>query len=210
MEKYRCLIVEDQRMPRKLFEQYISLSENFEVEQTFEDAENAVVYCLNNKPDLILMDVVTKGGCNGLTAAEKIKQNHPDIRMIIVTSMPELSWIARAKEIGVDSFWYKDVSDEQILSLMERTMAGEKIYPANPPTVKFGKIDSDELTKREKEVLRQMVMGCTNQEIADTLFLSVPAVKKHIQSMLDKTGYKNRTELAVMARGIGLIIANEG
>lgn len=209
MEKYKVLIVEDQMMPRKLFEQYVSLSKNFEVEKTFEDADNAAIYCLRNTPDLILMDVMTKGGCNGLAAAEKIKKNHPEIKIIIVTSMPEMTWIERAKEIGVDSFWYKDVSEEPIISLMERTMAGEKVYPGSAPKVIFGKIDSTQLTDREQEVLRQMVIGSTNQEIADQLYISVPAVKKHIQNMLEKTGFKNRTELAVMARGIGLIIVTE-
>jgi len=209
MEKYKVLIVEDQMMPRKLFEQYISLSKNFEVEKIFEDADNAVIYCLRNTPDLILMDVMTKGGCNGLVAAEKIKKNHPEIKIIIVTSMPEMTWIEQAKEIGVDSFWYKDVSEEPIISLMERTMVGEKIYPGSAPKVSFGKIDSTQLTDREQEVLRQMVIGSTNQEIADQLYISVPAVKKHIQNMLEKTGFKNRTELAVMARGVGLIIVTE-
>lgn len=209
MEKYRVLIVEDQMMPRRLFEQYISLSKNFEVEKTFEDADNAALYCLRNQPDLILMDVMTKGGCNGLLAAEKIKQSNPDVKIIIVTSMPEISWIEKAKKIGVDSFWYKDVSEEPILSLMERTMAGEKIYPDSAPKVMFGNIDSHQLTEREQEVLRQMVVGATNQEIADKLFLSVPTVKKHIQNMLEKTGFRNRTELAVMARGVGLVIENE-
>lgn len=209
MDKYKVVIVEDQTMPRKLFEQYVSLSKSFEVAQTFEDADNAVIYCLRNKPDLILMDVMTKGGCNGLVAAEKIKKSNPDIRIIIVTSMPEISWIEKAKEIGVDSFWYKDVSEDPIISLMEKTMEGQKIYPDSTPNVTFGNIDSSKLTDREQDVLRQMVIGSTNQEIADKLFISVPAVKKHIQSMLDKTGFKNRTELAVMARGVGLIIVNE-
>lgn len=209
MKKYKVLIVEDQMMPQKLFEQYISFSKNFEVEKIFEDADNAVIYCLRNKPDLILMDVMTKGGCNGLVAAEKIKKSNPDIKIIIVTSMPEISWIEKAKEIGVDSFWYKDASEEPIISFMEKTMEGECVYPDTTPTVVFGNIDSSKLTDREQDVLRQMVVGATNQEIADKLFISVPAVKKHIQSMLDKTGFKNRTELAVMARGVGLIIVNK-
>lgn len=209
MKKYKVLIVEDQMMPQKLFEQYISFSKNFEVEKIFEDADNAVIYCLRNKPDLILMDVMTKGGCNGLVAAEKIKKSNPDIKIIIVTSMPEISWIEKAKEIGVDSFWYKDVSEEPIISFMEKTMEGECVYPDTTPTVVFGNIDSSKLTDREQDVLRQMVVGATNQEIADKLFISVPAVKKHIQNMLDKTGFKNRTELAVMARGVGLIIVNK-
>lgn len=209
MEKYKVVIVEDQMMPRKLFEQYINLSKNFEVVEMFEDAAMAEIYCLRNTPDLILMDVMTRGGCNGLTVSGKIKKEKPEIKIIIVTSMPEISWLEQARTFGVDSFWYKDVSEEPIITLMERTMAGEHIYPDSTPDVALGNINSRDLTEREMDVLREMTMGATNQEIADKLFLSVPAVKKHIQSMLDKTGLKNRTELAVLARGVGLIIVNE-
>jgi len=208
-KKYKVVIVEDQMMPRRLFEQYISMSQDFEVMECFDDANLAEIYCLNNAPDLILMDVMTKGGCNGISAAEKIKKYNPDIKIIVVTSMPEVSWIEKAKIIGVESFWYKDVSEEPIISLMEKTMKGEHIYPDTTPEIMLGNISSKELTDREEEVLRELTRGATNQEISDKLYMSVPAVKKHIQSMLDKTGYKNRTELAVMARGIGLIIENQ-
>jgi len=209
MGKYKVVIVEDQMMPRKLFEQFVQLSEQFETMEVFDDADMAEIYCLRNTPDLILMDVMTRGGCNGLTVAKRIKATKPEIKIIIVTSMPEISWIKTAKEAGIDSFWYKDVSEEPIISMMERTMAGERIYPENTPNIQFGNTFSNNLTEREEEILRKLAIGATNNEIADQLFISVPTVKKYIQGMLDKTGFKNRTELAVRARGMGLIILNE-
>ena len=105
--KYKVMIVEDQTMPRELFELRIQASERFEVALSIDNAALADVYCLRFPVDLILMDVVTRGGESGLDAAERIKRTFPQMKIIIVTSMPECSYLSRAREIGVESFWYK-------------------------------------------------------------------------------------------------------
>ena len=89
---------------------------------------------------------------------------------------------------------------------MDRTMAGERIYPDSTPSLKLGNVPSEKFTDREIEVLRLVVAGETDAVIAEKLFLSVRTVKQHIQSMRDKTGFRNRTELAVRARESGLVI----
>ena len=68
-------------------------------------------------------------GSNGLDAAARNKKNRPDVRIIAVTSMPEVSWMKKAREIGIESFWYKEVSKETILDVMDRTMKGESSIP---------------------------------------------------------------------------------
>ena len=148
------------------------------------------------------MDIVTRNGESGLDAAARIKRAFPRIRIIIVTSMPECSYLSRAREIGVESFWYKEEQHESLLDVMERTMNGESVYPDATPEL----ASSYEFTERELEVLREMTGGDTNQEIADRLHLSVATVKTHILNMLEKTGFRNRTELAVRARESGLVI----
>lgn len=205
-KKYKVMVVEDQIMPRQLFEWLINSSENYELAISIDNAATADIYCLNQHIDLILMDVITKKGASGLEAAERIKQKHPHIKIIIVTSMPECSWMDRAKRIGVESFWYKEVNEESIVTLMDKTMAGESIYPETIPQVELGLASGMDFSKRELEVLREMTGGYTNSEIADHLFMSLSSVKTHIQSMLDKTGFHNRTELAVKARESGLVI----
>ena len=127
--KYKVMIVEDQTMPRELFELRIQASEHFEVALSVDNAALADVYCLRFPVDLILMDVVTRGGESGLDAAARIKRAFPQIKIIIVTSMPECSYLSRAREIGVESFWYKEEQRESLLDVMERTMAGESVYP---------------------------------------------------------------------------------
>ena len=143
---------------------------------------------------------------NGLEAAEKIKKNHPEIKIIIITSQPEFSFIERAKNIGVDSFWYKNANAEEVISVLDRTVAGENIYPDSTPELKLGNTSSSELTERELEVLRELTGGEPDAVIAEKLHMSLRTVKAHIQSMREKTGFRNRTELAVRAREIGLVI----
>ena len=144
----------------------------------------------------------------GLDAAERIKRAFPQIKIIIVTSMPECSYLSRARKIGVESFWYKEEQRESLLEVMERTMAGESVYPEATPELQLGLASSYEFTDRELEILREMTGGDTNQEIAERLHLSVATVKTHIFNMLEKTGFRNRTELAVRARESGLVILN--
>ena len=123
--------------------------------------------------------------------------------------MPEVSYLDRAREIGVESFWYKEVGDEPLLSVMDRTMEGESVYPDRTPEMQFGNISSYEFTERELEILRELTSGDTNEEIADRLFISKNTVKDYVTKMLIKTGFRSRTELAVKARELGLVVREE-
>ena len=205
----RVLIVEDAPMDRQLLELYVKQSGQYELVPSVESAAFVEFCCRTTRVDLILMDVCTSLYANGIDAAEKIKQSFPQTKIIIITGQPECSFIERAKKAGVDSFWYKTETAESILHVMERTMAGENIYPESTPPLQFGYITSDELTARELEVLREVVAGESDAAIAEKLYMSLRTVKCHIQSMRDKTGFRNRTELAVRARDCGLIIVDK-
>ena len=206
---YRVLIVEDQDIPRELFKIYIDSSESFEHLLSISNASAAISVCQNEKVDLILMDVMTELDHSGLDAAEEIKKRFPAIRIIIVTSMPEYSWISRARRIGVDSFWYKDGQKNSLLDVMERTMNGEKIYPDQTPLIRIGLATNREFTERELDVLKELTTGDTNAEIAARLFISVATVKSHIQHLMEKTGFKTRTELVSEARRLGIVIKDK-
>lgn len=200
------LIVEDDRMASKLLEMFLQDSKIYKVAATVESASMAELFCSKGMCDLILMDVCTSMNASGLDAAEKIKAAYPEIKIIIITSQPEISFIERAKSIGVDSFWYKSPVESELLSIMDRTVAGEHIYPEMTPTLKMGCALSIEFTDRELDVLRELITGDTNKEIADRLNMSQYTVRDYIQSMLEKTGFRSRTELAVKARESGLVI----
>ena len=200
------LIVEDDPMARKLLEIYINDSKEYKLSQSIESAAMAELYCRRNPIDLILMDVCTAMDANGLDAAAKIKKSCPHIKIIIVTSQPEFSFIERARKAGVESFWYKSASAEEIIEVMNRTMTGDSVYPDTTPSLRLGEALNVDFTEKELLVLREVVDGEADADIAEKLGMSVRTVKAHIQNMRDKTGFRNRTELAVRVRESGLVI----
>ncbi|MDO4621395.1 MAG: response regulator transcription factor [Eubacteriales bacterium] len=203
---YKVLIVEDQEMPRQLFEIFIKSSDAFQHAGSIANASLALSVCRRTPIDLILMDVMTELGHDGLEAAAEIKKAFPKIKVIIVTSMPEYSWLERARKAGVDSFWYKDGNKQDILQVMERTMAGERIYPDETPLVHIGNSNNHEFTDRELDILRELITGDSNKEIGENLNISANTVKYHVQNLLDKTGFRTRTELAAEARSLGIVV----
>ena len=204
--KVRVMIVDDQMLSRRFFELLIAGSERYETVLSIESAFAADVYLMKTEVNLILMDVLMDDGSNGLDAAKQIKSAFPDVKIIIVTSMPEYSWMQHAREIGVDSFWYKDDEKADLLDVMDRTMAGESVYPENAPPAMLGNARRDDFTERELDILREIASGKSNNEIASSLFISLNTVKTYVRALLQKTGYSNRTELAVHARVVGIAL----
>ncbi len=207
--KYSVMIVEDQQMPKTLFSHYINSSKNFYLQVAIENASIADIVCTKMPIDLILMDVVTENGESGLVAAEKIKKKFPNIKIIIVTSMPECSYIKRAKKIGVEGFWYKEINEQPILSIMEKVMNGEIVYPKQLQQVKVGLALSNEFTEKELIILRLILGGYSNVEIAKKLGVSPGVIKNHVANMLLKTGFRSRTQLAVRSRETGFVILDK-
>ena len=160
-------------------------------------AEMALAQCARHSVDLVLMDVCTKGSRDGIDVAAEIKARYPETKVIIITSMVEESYLKRAKAAGAESFWYKDVSPESLLEVMDRTMAGESLYPDRTPETRLGQVSSTQLTPREIEVLRLVCEGLEYEEIAAELGISSRTVKRFVSSLLEKTGYSNRTRLAI-------------
>ena len=140
---------------------------------------------------------------------EKIKKKFPNIKIIIVTSMPECSYIKRAKKIGVEGFWYKEINEQPILSIMEKVINGEIVYPEHLQPVKVGLALSNEFTEKELIILRLILGGYSNVEIAQKLGVSPGVIKNHVANMLLKTGFRSRTQLAVRARETGLVILDK-
>ena len=203
---YRVLVVDDQTIPKQLFESFIASSDRYVLAASVSTARYADSYCAAGQVDLVLMDVVLNDGSNGLDTAERIKKSYPEIKIIVVTSMPDSLFLSRAREIGVDSFWYKEAQAVPMLEIMDRTMAGEHVFPDRPPRTQLGLAGSDEFTERELEVLRLLSEGLTDREIAEKLFLSVTTVRFHVNNLLGKTGLSTRTELAVRAVRSGIAV----
>ena len=113
----------------------------------------------------------------------------------MMTSMPEHSFIRKAKDSRCDSFWYKEQGDISLTEICDRTMNGEFVWPDDSPTVMIGLARSDEFTERELDVIRALAAGYRYEEIAETLYMSLNTVKYHIKNILQKTGFRSTIQL---------------
>lgn len=206
---YKVVVADDYRISRTFFEMMVQSNDDYRLEASFAGAMDAAEYCLRHPIDLVIMDILMRTGVDGLTAVQHIKKARPETKIILATSTAEALWEDNARMIGVESFWYKEYSGEPLTEVMDRTMAGESVYPKNPVDVSLGNVKRFNLTERDLDVLRELTHGYTNEEIADKLEISVNTVRTHIRNMLTKTGFKNRLSLVVNAATLGIVVNDE-
>lgn len=202
----RVLIVEDQKMAQENMEAIVQSSEDYILAGTISNAADAELVCMHKPVDLILMDVCTAYDESGIEACAIIKKKHPKIKVIIVTSMAEHTFIEKAKGANADSFWYKDASHNELIDMMERTMKGEHIFPDKTPEVRLGLSSSYELTNAEFEVLRALMQSTGDEDAAKMLGCTKANIRWHVGKILEKTGYRTRTELLIAVAQKNLII----
>ena len=154
-------------MSRDCMSGYIKSSDRYQLAAHTQNAGMAEILCMQNKIDLILMDVCTANNEDGIEATAAIKRHFPNIKVIIVTGMTTIDLIDRARAANADSFWYKEIEGDELLDVMDRTMNGEHIYPDKTPLVHFGNMPH----------------------------MSLPTVRYHVTQLLQKTGYDNRVQL---------------
>jgi len=145
------------------------------------------------------MDVQTENRENGLSAAAQVKKEHPQIKIVIATSLLDAEVLRQAKLLGTDSLWYKDGSQEKLMEIVRRTLAGEHIFPDAPPVTQIGTAKNSEFTEAEMRVLRCLVQGMSYATTAETLGVDARTVKFHVRNMLQKTDFENKLQLAVAA-----------
>ncbi len=205
-DRIRVVVADDQNISRGFFEMYVRAAIRYELLAGLRTAVDAAAYVDTHETDLLILDVMMQDGMDGLTAAEAIKRKHPEIRIILTTSASETSWEEKARAIGIESFWYKEYDSHSLIEIMDRTMNGESVYPGDVPRVPFGAVTRADLTDRELDVLRELTGSLTNEEIAEQLNISVNTVKRHIQNIMEKTGFESRLDLAMNAKALGLVV----
>ncbi len=201
----RVMIVEDQPMIRSLLESYFPVEGGHQIVASIPGAKQAVEICRVTPVELVLMDVQTQNRENGLIAVRKIKAVHPQIKIIVVTSLVDNAVLEQAKSAGADSLWYKDSAESRLMEIVRQTMAGEHIFPDAPPPVRIGMAKSTEFTKTELKVLRYLLRGLSYPRIASEMGIEMSTVKFHVTNMLQKTGLENKLQLALAVSEVKMI-----
>jgi len=197
----KIVIVEDEVMLKDSLEYVLNNQEGMKVIGVTDDASSAPQLCRELKPDLVLMDVITKE-TNGIVFAAQIIKEMPQIKIVIMTAYPEITFIDEARKAGAHSFLYKSSGKEHLFYVIRSTMRGIGYYPGptdKPPSV-------DQLTEREIAVVRFIHQGIARSEMIKELGISEMTLKKEINSILNKTGFDSILEFALYAAVNNLIL----
>ena len=200
------VIVEDNLYIQNHFASILSADESFNVAGTYRDAFEAEKACLEQRIDLVLMDVQTLHNHSGLAAGERIKAACPKTKVIIVTSLVDPEVLAKAKRSCADSLWYKDHGDDDIMAVIRRTLDGERIFPDTSPSVEMKGMHSADITPRQLEILRRFVIGMTYDEIAAEMKLTRNGVRWNLDQIVEKGGFRDKHELLAAAIENKLIV----
>ena len=202
----KILIVEDQTLLRDALANVINGQEDMQVVGFTANADEALDLCRKTASDLALIDVVTQDKANGIAAAAEIRRELPAVKIVIMTALPEITFVDAARKAGAHSFIYKDAGSSHLLYVIRSTMEGHGVYPG-PGDKSFAK---DRFTDAEIALIHYVCMGKSRKELAEALAVPEGSVKELIAGILGKTGFDNIMQFSVYAVAHGLIIPDHG
>lgn len=208
------VIIEDYKLTRMGLKSSLEEFDGIKVIGESEDAENGLIIVDKMKPDIILMDLGLPG-MNGIEATARIKQDHPEIKVIILTSHERDEEVLASLGSGAQAYCLKDIEPAALVNVIREVSKGAcwldpviaqvalKLFP-KPESIRLSSANQlqdgrSQLTERELEVLRLLVKGKSNTEIAKDLIVSVHTAKAHVCSILQKLCVDDRVQAAVKA-----------
>jgi DNA-binding NarL/FixJ family response regulator len=207
----RVLVADDHQVVRSGLK---SMFADTEVEVAAEVAtgKEALEAATDGQLNLVLLDVRMPDG-DGLNVLGRLKLDHPDLAVLMLSTYDNPTYVARAVALGAAGYVLKDAPRDVLLDAVRRSAAGENIWTREELRRVTGALATPRLaanvevplTQRESEVLRQLALGLTNKEIALALHISYETVKEHVQHILRKVGVTDRTQAAVWAVRKGLV-----
>ena len=199
----KIVLADDDSLIRESFKIILSYDEHMEVMNAFGDGMDAIEYCSKEKVDIALLDV-RMPRVNGIQATREIVKRS-DTKVIILTTFDEDEYIGEAMKCGAKGYILKSSASSMILDTIKDIYLEDLMYKSinwSDRDVFIEKIfqNKEELlnfTRKEKEIVKEIASGLTNKEIAKKLFISEGAVKRYINSILNKTGFARRIQIAM-------------
>lgn len=209
----RVVVVDDNQLLRAGLVTVLGSDEEVDVVGEAADGPAGVKLALEQRPDVVLMDVEMPGG-DGITATERLGREAPSVRVLILTMFDLDDYVLEALRAGASGFLLKTTEPHALIEAVKACARGEtRLGPSviarlvdtyvNRPTVPAPGLD--DLTDRELDVLRSMAKGLSNAEIAGELYLAEATVKTHVARILTKLGVRDRVQAVVVAYRSGLM-----
>jgi two-component system NarL family response regulator len=203
-EVIRILIAEDHQVVRQGFSALLGMVEGFKVVAEAAYGAQALALYRQHMPDVTLMDL-RMPGMGGVETIVAIRKESPEARIIVLTTFDGDEDIFRAIQAGAKSYMLKGMSVEELIDAIQTVHRGRSRIPAAVADRLAERLSGNALTERETEVLRTIVGGKSNKEIAAALFISEATVKTHINNLLGKLGATDRTQAARIALQRGIV-----
>jgi DNA-binding NarL/FixJ family response regulator len=216
----RVLIVDDQSLIRQGLKAMLELEPHLQVVGDAENGKVALELIAALQPDVVLMDI-TMPEMDGQTATKLIVQNFPNVKVLILSTFDEDSYITEAVRSGARGYLLKDVSWRELVSAIRFVHLGytqfgpglfDKLLITAQPVISMHRATSlsqdstlpklAELTPREQEVLQWLGTGATNREIAERLYITEGTVKTYVTNLLNRLSLRNRSQLALYANSV--------
>lgn len=209
----RILIVEDDPLMQLGLEQALSDHGDLEIVGQAEDGYTGVQKALELKPDLIVMDIGLPR-LDGIAATKQIKEKLPNVHVVMLTSHTQSTEVVAALSSGADAYCVKGASLDRLLAAIDAAKDGATYLDPQIARLVLGNLKApvaqqnlniSHLSERELEVLKLIVEGKSNNEIAEELYLSTNTIKTHVRGIMNKLAVDDRVQAAVVALRSGLV-----
>jgi two-component system, NarL family, response regulator len=208
----QILLIEDDELFRLGLRVRLQQEPDLEIVAEAEDGETAIELSNQYPLDVVLLDVGLPG-IGGIEACRQIKQRHPQLPVLVLTSHSQSALIARLVEAGAQGYCLKGIAAETLILAMRSVVAGASWWDATatqtirtalePATTLVSSVEHPELknplTQREQEILALIATGKNNPEIAQALYITPGTVRVHVHSILQKLGVRDRTQAVIVA-----------
>jgi len=209
----KVIICDDQAIVRDGLELLLKLEKEIEVAGLAQDGAQAIDLVGMAHPDLVLMDLMMPG-MNGVEATRRIRAEHPETKVLVLTTYEDDEWVFDAIRAGASGYLLKDTPRARVIEAIRGTVMGKSYLDPMVAGKILGQVASNQeqpatlitekLTGREVEVLRLMAHGFSNADIADRLHLSEGTVRNHVSAIFSKLDVTDRTQAAIIAIRHGL------
>lgn len=205
----KVLVVDDHPIVRDGLRNLILAFEDLELIGEAENGQEALLFCRQGSPDVILMDVFMPV-MDGIEATRLFKEQHPLIKVIILTNSPDEDHIQKALQAGAVGYLIKNAPIDTLANAIRSAYTGQSVL-SQEATSALMKMNSrppkpgSDLSERELEVLALIAQGLSNEEIAERLVISPATARHHVSACINKLDASNRAQAAAMAVKYGLI-----
>jgi two-component system response regulator NreC len=207
----RVLVVDDHAVVRAGLRRILDAEPDLEAVGEAPNGERAVFAAMEHRPDVVLMDVVMPGK-SGIEATRAVLQAVPETTVLVLSMQDDPRYVREAFEAGASGYVMKEAADGEVVDAVRAVAAGQRyLHPAlgarilEAESEELRRAAADPLSDREREVLRLLALGHTNQEIAKTLYVSVRTAETHRAHIMQKLGLTSRAELVRYAIGEGML-----